>query len=179
MRFFAGEKWENHLIFGPLLRWGGAVFINRGEVDRRALREALKALKDGSIFGLAPEGTRSRVGALINARDGASYIGTRAKVPILPVGIENTDILGRNMVHLRRTNLVINIGEPFMLPDLGRRPKSYELSAYTHLIMINIAAMLPERHWGYYADSLALTALLDGQNPWPLCLQAAGVSIAK
>lgn len=175
IRFFAGEKWQKHIIFSPLLRLGGAIYINRGQVDRRALKEALDALKNGSVFGLAPEGTRSQIGALIKARDGAAYLAARARVPLLPVGISNTDILGYNMAHLKRTHLDIRIGEPFLLPDLDRRPRGSELSAYTHLIMVHIAAQLPKRHWGYYADSQALAALLDGRNPWPYCLEAEGL----
>jgi 1-acyl-sn-glycerol-3-phosphate acyltransferase len=175
MRFFAAEKWEKHVIFGPLLRWGGAIFINRGEVGRAPLRQALKALKTGSVFGLAPEGTRSRVGALIRARDGAAYLATRSMVSVLPVSVVNTDILGHNMARLRKTDIQINIGEPFTLPELSRRPKGAELSAYTHLIMIHIAALLPECHRGYYAESPGLKAYLEGEDPWPYCLEAEGV----
>lgn len=174
--YFAAEKWEKHIIFGPLLRWGGAIFVNRGEVDRKALRAAGKALKEGSIFALALEGTRSRVGAIIQARDGAAYLATRAKVPILPVGIENTDIIGHNMAHLNRTQLKITVGELIDLPDLEKRPKGSELSAYTHLIMIHIAALLPRRYWGYYADSPALAALLRGEDPWSYCLEIEGAT---
>lgn len=177
LKYFAAEKWERHLIFGPLLRWGGAIFVNRGEVDRRALRAAGKALKEGSIFALAPEGTRSRVGALIQARDGAAYLATRARVPILPVGIENTDIVGHNMAHFKRTHIRIKIGELIELPEIDSRPKGAELSAYTHLIMIHIAALLPRRHWGFYTDSPAFAALLRGEDPWPYCLEIAGVTV--
>ncbi len=177
LNYFAAEKWERHIIFGPLLRWGGAIFVNRGEVDRKALRAAGKALKEGSIFALAPEGTRSRVGAIIQARDGAAYLATRAKVPILPVGIMNTDIVGHNIAHLKRTHLRIKIGELMDLPPAESRPKGAELSAYTHLIMIHIAALLPPRNWGYYADSPALAALLRGEDPWPYCLEIEGAKV--
>lgn len=179
MRFFAGEKWERHVIFGPLMKHSGAIYINRGEVDRKALREALDVLKDGAVFGLAPEGTRSRVGAIIPARDGTAYLASRAEVPIVPVGLVNTDRLGSNMAHLRRTEVEIHIGKPFFLPPTTKRPKGQELAAYTHLIMVHIAALLPERYWGYYADSPALRALLNGEDPWPLCAEIAGISLAE
>jgi 1-acyl-sn-glycerol-3-phosphate acyltransferase len=175
-RFFAGEKWERHLIFGPIMRWAGAIYINRGQVDRRALRHALGALNEGSIFGLAPEGTRSRVGSLIQARDGAAYLATRAGVPVLPVGVINTDVLGRNMLRLRHTRLELRIGRAFTMPDLGRRKRAADLAAYTHLIMVHIAALIPERYWGVYSDSPALAALLAGDDPWPHCLQLADVA---
>ncbi|MCI0397847.1 MAG: 1-acyl-sn-glycerol-3-phosphate acyltransferase [Chloroflexi bacterium] len=176
LRFFAGEKWESHPIFGPLMKWGGAIYINRGEVDRKALKEALEALEAGSVFGLAPEGTRSRVGKLIPGKDGAAYLAYRAKVPLVPVGVVNTDVVGRNVARLRRTHLEVHVGRPFMLPELNHRPKGPELSAYTHLIMVHIAALLPERYWGYYAGSPALKVLLAGEDPWPHCLAAEGVA---
>jgi 1-acyl-sn-glycerol-3-phosphate acyltransferase len=175
MRFFAGEKWESHFFFGPLMRWVGAVYVNRGEVDRRALKEAIDALNNGEIFGLAPEGTRSRVGKLIPGKDGAAYLGSRVNVPIVPVGVVNTDQFKVNLRRLRRTPLEVHIGEPFQLPVNGRRVKGAELSALTHYIMVQIAALLPERHWGHYQDSPALAALLRGEDPWPYCLTAEGV----
>ncbi len=177
LRFFAAEKWEHHLLFGPMMKWAGAIYINRGEVDRAALRQALAALREGSVFGLAPEGTRSRVGALIRARDGAAYLATRSGVPILPAGIVNSDAIGQNLVRLRRTRLEVNFGRPFTVPDIGRRPRGSDLSAYTHLIMIHIAALIPASQRGYYADSPALLALLGGEDPWPLCLEAEGASL--
>lgn len=172
-RFFAGEKWESHWFFGPLMKWGGAIYIKRGEVDRKALKEALEAIEKGDVFGLAPEGTRSRTKKMIRGRDGAAYLASKANIPILPVGLVNTDVVFGNMRRLRRTRLECHIGQPFKLPDLGHRPKSSELVAYTHLIMIQIAALIPERYHGYYADSPALAALLRGEDPWPYCLTAA------
>ena len=179
IRFFAGEKWEKHLIFGPLMRHSGAIYINRGEVDRKALRQAQAALADGAIFGLAPEGTRSRVGALIKARDGAAYLASRANVPIVPVGMVNTDLLGHNMAHLQRTHVETRIGAPFRLPETLHRPKGDELAACTHLIMIHIAALLPQRYWGFYADSPALQSLLKGEDPWPACLEATKTTVPQ
>lgn len=173
LRFFAGEKWERHLLFGPIMKAVGAIYINRGEVDRRALREALHALEAGSVFGLAPEGTRSRVRRLIEAREGAAYLASRAQAPILPVGVVNTDVIWENALHLRRTRLEVNIGQPFRLP-VSKRAKGPELEAATHLIMVHIAHLLPERYHGVYADSPALAALQRGEDPWPYCLAIAG-----
>lgn len=170
LRFFAAEKWESHPFFGPIMRWAGAIYINRGEVDRKALREAMDELAKGSIFGLAPEGTRSRVHEMIHAKDGAAYLASRSNVPILPVGVVNTDIMGANVMRLRRTHLECHIGKPFTLPELGHRPKGNELAAYTHYIMVKIAELLPPRYYGYYKDSPALAAAIRGEDPWPHCL---------
>lgn len=168
-RFFAVEKWRRHPIYGPIMKWLGAIYVRREEIDRGQLREALAALEQGIVFGLAPEGTRSFTGELIQAKDGAAYLASRAKVPILPVGIIESDRLFHNVARLRPTHIEVRIGRPFCLPDLGRRARTRDLAAYTHLIMVHLAAQLPPRYWGYYKDSPALAALLAGADPWPQC----------
>ncbi len=168
--FFAGEKWQEHWLFGPLMHYLGAIYINRGDVDRRALKEALDLIKSGVVFGLAPEGTRSKGGSMQPAKDGAAYLASRSNVPIVPVGLVNSDVLFSNVGNWRRTKMEAHIGAPFSLPDLGRRVRSRDLAAYTHLIMAHVAAQLPERYHGVYADSPALNALLNGGDPWPHCL---------
>ncbi|CUS04833.2 putative acyltransferase [Candidatus Promineifilum breve] len=171
-RYFAGEKWAKHPIWGPLMSWLGVIFINRGTVDRRALREALTALEDGHVFALAPEGTRSKVGAMQPAKDGAAFLASQAGVPILPVGISNTDVLFAHTRHLRRATITMRIGRPFTLPDVGHRPRGHDLTDYTTLIMTHIAALVEPGHRGAYGDTLALNALLAGQDPWPYCRSA-------
>lgn len=171
-RFFAGEKWQDHWLWGPMMGSLGAIYIKRGEVDRRAIQEALKAIEKGDVFGLAPEGRRSKIGEMQEAKTGAAYLASRGQVPILPVGIVNTDVLFANVRRLKRTTVQVRIGEPYYLPDLGRRARSADLDAYTHLIMVHIAALLPERYYGIYRDSPALKALLAGEDPWPYCQNA-------
>jgi 1-acyl-sn-glycerol-3-phosphate acyltransferase len=105
------------------------------------------------------------------AKDGAAYLASRGQVLIVPVGLVNTDILFANIRRLRRSNVEVRIGEPYYLPEIGRRVRSRDLPAYTHLIMVKIAALLPERYRGYYKDSPALKALLNGQDPWTHCHQ--------
>lgn len=183
-RFFAGEKWAKHPLWGPLMSWLGVIFINRGEVDRRALREALHTLAGGAIFALAPEGTRSKTGAMMPAKDGAAFLASQARsnghtIPILPVGLSNTDVLFAHTRRLRRATITMRIGTPFTLPDLGRRVRGRDLTAYTHLIMVRIAELVDPRHHGYYADSPALKALLRGDDPWPHCLAAIEVGPTK
>lgn len=172
--YMAGEKWEKVPILGRLMTWTGAIFINRGEVDRAALKKIQAALDDGKVLGMAPEGTRSKNGQMARAKNGAAYLALRAGVPLLPVGVVNTNLYKANLKRLRRTPLEIHAGPPFTLPEIGRRPRGKDLDAYSHFIMIHIAAQLPERHRGYYADSPALAALLRGDDPMPFCLETEG-----
>lgn len=168
-RFFAVNKWRTHPIYGPIMAWLGAIYIERDTVDRSQLRAALEALEAGTVFGLAPEGSRSFTGQMMAAKDGAAYLASRANVPILPVGLVNNDVLFANVKRLRPTTIEVRIGRPFTLPDLGRRLRSADLPALTHFIMVHIAAQLPPRYHGYYADSPALAAFQRGEDAWPYC----------
>lgn len=166
VRVFAADKWRTNALFGPLLALSGAIFVKRGEVDRRALRAALDALGRGQILGMAPEGTRSRTKNLQPARQGAAYLASRAGVAIVPLGIQNTDRFDPNIRRLKRTDFCVRVGCPFRLPPLGHRPTSKDLGAYSELIMAQIANLLPERYHGVYAASPALQALQAGNDPW-------------
>jgi 1-acyl-sn-glycerol-3-phosphate acyltransferase len=178
MRVFAADKWRPHPLFGPILGLSGAIWVRRGEVDRRALREALKALKEGQVLGMAPEGTRSRTGVLQKGRQGPAYLASHAGVPLVPVGIINSDRLQSNVMRLRRTDLRVVIGRPFDLPNPGDGPKSKELSACTELIMGHIANLLPERYHGHYANSPVLAAIRAGEDPWAAACAEAGLEEA-
>ncbi|RIK15723.1 MAG: hypothetical protein DCC51_14320 [Anaerolineae bacterium] len=165
-RYFAGEKWAKHWLWGPLMSWLGVIFVNRGEVDRKALREALAAIEGGTPFALAPEGTRSKVGYMQPAKDGAAYLASQASVPILPVGISNSDILFAGFRRMRRVTVTMRIG------------RGQDLSAYTCLIMTHIAALVEPRHRGVYGDTPALAALQAGEDPWPYCEAATAKPLA-
>jgi len=174
--FFAAKTWERVFVLGWGMKKGGAVYIHRGKVDRQAMTEALESIKNGKIFGMAPEGTRSADGRLAKGRDGAVYLATKSGAPVIPVGITGANRWRGNIHQLRWTQLEAHIGKPLTMPDLGRTIRSRDLPAYTHYVMIHIANQLPEYYWGIYADSPALNALQRGEDPWPHCLTAEGVA---
>jgi len=154
----AAEKYQGH-IFGPILRIGGAIFINRGEADRRALRQALNALEDGYSLSVAVEGTRSRSGTLAEGKSGAAYFATRTGVPIVPVVVWGTEKIIPSWLRLRRAEVFVRFGEPFHLPE--GRARSADLDTYTEQIMLRLAALLPPKYRGVYADHPALQASSD------------------
>lgn len=153
----------------PFMRWlvnsVGGIWLNREEADIDALRVARSHLKGGGLLGIAPEGTRSRVGALIRAKTGAAYLADKAGVPVLPAAITGTDDAFRQLLRLRRPRISIRFGEPFHLPPVERRSREQDLQRNTDEIMCRIAAMLPEKYWGYYAGHPRLKELLGEKAP--------------
>ena len=78
------ESWDNAFLNWLFNLWG-LIPVRRGEGDTSALRKALKALEDGMIFGIAPEGTRNITGKLKRAHPGAVMLATHSGATILPV----------------------------------------------------------------------------------------------
>ncbi|MCS7281904.1 MAG: lysophospholipid acyltransferase family protein [Anaerolineae bacterium] len=154
VRAFAASKHRRNPFYALLLTAAGSIWVRRGEIDREALQGAFEVLRRGEVLGIAPEGTRARrVYALQPGKTGAAYIATRADVPIVPVGLTGTEKIKQNLPRLRRTDVVVNIGKPFRLPESGR-VRGPKLDKYTDLIMRRIAALLPPDYRGVYRDVL-------------------------
>ncbi len=150
VKVVAARKWAGHPL-GLLLRAVGATFINRGEVDRQALRFALQVLREGQMFGIAPEGTRSPTHQLQAARGGVAYLAYHSGAPILPVAITGVERAIPSLMRLRRATVRVVIGRPFALPTLDHRPKSEELLELADGVMQCIAELLPPEYRGAYA----------------------------
>lgn len=159
---WAAEKYERHLLYGPFLRWGGGIFIRRGQVDRGALGAALEALRRGSIFGLAPEGTRSPNGGLLRSRTGVAYLAYHGDVPIVPAALTGTERVRADLARLRRPVFTLTIGRPFRLPRLDHDPRPEDLRQGADEVMCQIAALLPPAYRGVYADHPRTRELTSG-----------------
>ncbi len=150
------ENYRNPVV-GFFFTLYGTFPVLRGEVDRKALRTALRVLKEGKVLAAAPEGTRSKTNTLQKGKDGLSYIAVRAGAPIVPVGIWGQEKFWKQLSRLRRTKVGITFGYPFIFePGPGKLTRE-QLTQMTHEMMYRIAALLPEEYRGYYSDLSAAT----------------------
>jgi len=155
--FFLGKA---ELFRNPIFRWilrrFGGIPLERGTADLAALRRAGAVLKQGIALGIYPEGVRSKTIALRKGLPGAGLIALQARAPVLPVAIYGTEFFPVNGdVPPRRPRdlprgVTLCFGSPFHIPDRvdGKRVTAEEA---THLIMVRIAELLPERYHGVYA----------------------------
>lgn len=98
----------------------GAVFLNKTESDLTALRTAVKTLRAGRTVGIFPEGMRYKKPGLAPFMSGAAYIAHKARVPIIPVGIENSG----DLLRFWKRNAIVRIGEPIWLDyDIKATPE--------------------------------------------------------
>lgn len=98
------ELFHKNPFFTWLIKRLGAFPVKRGAKDNSAIDKALESLKEGRIFVIFPEGTRSKDGTLGHAKSGVTLIAAQAKVPVVPVYIK----YGRKKF---RRNIYISIGE--------------------------------------------------------------------
>ena len=88
LAFMAKEELFKNKIFGGFIKRLGAFPVSRGGGDISAIKTSLRILKDGQNMVIFPEGGRSRTkGMLRKGKSGAALIATKAKVGILPLGI--------------------------------------------------------------------------------------------
>jgi 1-acyl-sn-glycerol-3-phosphate acyltransferase len=151
----AAEKWENAFLIGLLLKSVGAIFVQRGEVDRRALNGALRVLEAGGIVGLAPEGTRSPVGTMQRGKPGVAYLATKTRAQVLPLGISGQQHLGHALKRLHRPHIRARIGPLITLPPLVGKNRAKQLETLTDQIMVELASLVDPELRGVYADQVA------------------------
>jgi 1-acyl-sn-glycerol-3-phosphate acyltransferase len=145
------EAWDNwflHWVFGV---WG-AIPVRRGEADMKALKLALKALEEGKIFGLAPEGTRNKTGKLIRAMPGTVIIALHSGAPIIPIAHWGGEVYLKNLKRLKRTDFHIRIGEPFTINVEGVKVTGEIRQQIVDEMMYELAKLLPEEYRGVYSD---------------------------
>ena len=82
------DSWKTKHLF-PLM---GMIPIDRagGDKSQAALDTAEAVLRRGELFGIFPEGTRSRDGILHKGRTGAARLALKIGCPIFPVGMIGT-----------------------------------------------------------------------------------------
>lgn len=157
---WAADKYRKHWLFGPITRLVNPIFIRRGRVDRHALDAAVQALESGLVFGLAPEGTRSKTGALIKGKTGISYLADQSGAPLLVIAITGTEKAFKELLRLRRPRLTVRISKPFHLPALDPADRAASMRRNADEVMCRLAAMLPSAYRGEYADHPRLAKFL-------------------
>ncbi len=82
------DDWKTKRLFPAL----GMIPIDRrgGDHAAAALDAARQVLERGGLFGIYPEGTRSRSGKLHKGHTGAARLAVETGAPIIPVGLMGT-----------------------------------------------------------------------------------------
>ncbi|HEX2382628.1 MAG TPA: lysophospholipid acyltransferase family protein [Acidimicrobiales bacterium] len=79
------DDWKTKHLFPAI----GMIPLDRagGSASERALNAAIRVLERGELFGIFPEGTRSRDGVLHKGHTGPARLALRTGAPLVPVGL--------------------------------------------------------------------------------------------
>jgi len=156
------EKYRKYGIVRWLVERMDLLWLDRFSADFHALRRTLDRLQAGGALVIAPEGTRSTTGALIEGKAGASYLAAKSGMPVVPVGATGTEdeLVKDKLKHFRRLHITVRVGEPFYIPIMKGKNREAALQQATDEIMCRIAAQLPESYRGVYTDHPRLKELL-------------------
>lgn len=146
------ESYRKSLIFRFLLGNTGVIWIDRTQADFKAMRAGIQAIQKGVAMGIAPEGTRSKTGQLMEGKSGAVLLAMKANVPIVPVAIIGTKGALKKIVTLKHPHILVRFGPAYQLTAINPANRETDLVQKTDEIMCRIAALLPEEYQGFYKD---------------------------
>lgn len=156
--FVAGIKLSNNALTDLGIRVVKTTTIDPKAMDKEGLKKIIQLVKQGESICIFPEGTRSRVGQLIEAKKGVLLITKMTGAPITPIGLYGTEKLlpinkeeDMSAETFNKAEVFVQIGKPFMLPDRTKEQVKNEYDDFAiYYIMKEIANLLPENYRGVY-----------------------------
>lgn len=108
-RFMAKKELAEKAFTRNLLKWLGAIYIDREGTDMRAMKEALNTLRGDGAIAIFPEGTRNKENeTLQQIKGGAAFLAVKGNATLQPIMIyTRTKAFRKNYIY---------IAEPFTLP---------------------------------------------------------------
>jgi 1-acyl-sn-glycerol-3-phosphate acyltransferase len=152
------NSWKTKYLFPAM----GMIPIDRGGGKKSllALEVAEDVLQRGELFGIFPEGTRSRDGNLYKGRTGVARLAMKVGCPIFPVGVIGTDKIqppDARFPKLRR-ECTIRIGRPLTMDRYRpRHDHRLVLRQITDELMYEIRELTGQEYRNVYAGKTAET----------------------
>lgn len=158
---------------GLLLRAVGQIPVERRSIDVRAIRLAVRALRDDRAVVVYPEGTRGD-GEMLRMKRGLAYLALVTGAPVVPVTLLGTRVAGESVSDIppkgRRIDVVY--GKPVTVDAIGwprRRESVEELTrSLQHILVANLqhaVRVSGQQLPGHAADEEAKESDMVGPTP--------------
>ncbi len=130
-------------VLGFLIKHVGAFPVQQRTADRIALKTAIDYLSKGECVAMFPEGSRMLDGKLGEPLPGVGMIALRAKAPVIPAALINTDkLLPPHSMLFHFTRVRVIYGKPVPLEDLYDQSGREAVEEAGRRIMAAIAALI-------------------------------------
>lgn len=133
--FMSKKEMFNNKILGWLLKKVDVFPVDREGSDLKAIKTAVKTVKENRVLGIYPEGTRSKDGTPQRAKPGVSYIARSTKGDVVPAAIKCKGKLRP----FKRVKMVV--GKPIPNPILFDGVEKNDLQTPADRIMSEIKTL--------------------------------------
>jgi len=160
-------------ITGAYLRATKQLSVDRAQAraGQDMLEAALRLLREGALFGIYPEGTRSPDGRLYRGRTGIGWLAANSGLPVIPVAMSGTDrVLPPGQKVPKVAKIRITVGEPLTFESYQDLPSpARQRRAITDEVMQRIQALSGQEYVPVYASvrKEELAAARNGAGPGP------------
>lgn len=137
VRYIAKKELFEKRWSAKLLSSLGAFPVDRQTTDMKALKTAIKLLKNGEALGIFAEGTRVKEAEAKAAKAGVALFALKGEAPIVPICI-SSKYKFRSIVHIR-------YGEPIYLDEYkGQKVTTEMMEEITEKVMEKVREMRVE-----------------------------------
>lgn len=137
VRYIAKKELFEKRWSAKLLSALGAFPVDRQTTDMKALKTAIKLLKNGEALGIFAEGTRVKDGEAKAAKAGVALFALKGEAPIVPICI-SSKYKFRSIVHIR-------YGKPIYLDEYkGQKVTTEMMEEITEKVMEKVREMRVE-----------------------------------
>ncbi|PFG37877.1 1-acyl-sn-glycerol-3-phosphate acyltransferase [Georgenia soli] len=155
--YFTGKGLKGRFV-AAFMRGVGTIPVDRagGKASEAALQTGLRRLREGGLFGIYPEGTRSPDGRLYRGKTGVARLALESGAPVVPVAMIGTNIaqpIGTRIPKMHRIGVVV--GRPLDFSRYrGLENDRFVLRAITDEIMYELMRLSGQEYVDVYAASV-------------------------
>ncbi len=124
LRFIMLQSFYDHILLNWFCRIFRSIPVSQSGKDFSSIRSSLRALKKGDCLGIFPEGGRSFDGSVTTPMAGIGFLAQKAKVPIVPVGINGAfKAFPRGSFFPKPHKITLTVGAPVFIENSNNSPE--------------------------------------------------------
>lgn len=170
--YFKTDTLKGKFVAG-FMRGAGVIPVDRtsSSAAEGALQAGLACLREGNLFGIYPEGTRSPDGRLYKAKVGVARLAIESGAPVIPIAMIGTGAaqpIGQTLPS-RKVDIGIRVGEPLHFGHLkGKENDRETLREVANQIIQAIGALSGQEYVDMYAADRKLELAKEGKFAGPI-----------